>query len=381
MNNKAKLALAVIVAAAASLATNAQLCVKPGGRVQVGNYMFEDTTIINTPVDRRDTISSLKLFGYNYNGAGARMTFGDQPTRWTYNVAIGELSRHNDTDRLWLQGKVGLYFTAHSTIDTICYYDTSKDASFHFNTDVIADGILLGSDSRFKHDVNPVENGLDALEQLKAVSYKLNPHFTQETADKFYAEHGYSYNLSGKLENDREYFRQFYAELANQPARYGFIAQQVEEVLPELVHTDKAGYKYVDYIGVIPLLVNAVQELQAELAEVKGTAVQKSPARAPQQTSGTDGITDDLTAPALHQNIPNPFTADTHIRYCLPESVQQADLYIYDMQGHQIKKIAVTDRGESAVTIHGSELQAGMYIYALIADGQEVDSKRMILTK
>ena len=61
--------------------------------------------------------------------------------------------------------------------------------------------------------------------------------------------------------------------------------------------------------------------------------------------------------------------------------MQQADLYIYDMQGKQVKRITVSDRGESAVTLHGSELQAGMYIYALIADGQEVDSKRMILTK
>jgi hypothetical protein len=31
--------------------------------------------------------------------------------------------------------------------------------------------------------------------------------------------------------------------------------------------------------------------------------------------------------------------------------------------------------------IYASELAAGMYLYALIADGQEVDTKRMILTK
>jgi hypothetical protein len=32
-------------------------------------------------------------------------------------------------------------------------------------------------------------------------------------------------------------------------------------------------------------------------------------------------------------------------------------------------------------TIQGSEFQAGMYLYSLIADGKEVDTKRMILTK
>jgi len=38
-------------------------------------------------------------------------------------------------------------------------------------------------------------------------------------------------------------------------------------------------------------------------------------------------------------------------------------------------------RGESSQWISGSELSAGMYLYALIVDGKEVDTKRMILTK
>ena len=36
---------------------------------------------------------------------------------------------------------------------------------------------------------------------------------------------------------------------------------------------------------------------------------------------------------------------------------------------------------QNSVTIQGSSLQRGMYLYSLIADGQEVDTKRMILTK
>jgi len=33
------------------------------------------------------------------------------------------------------------------------------------------------------------------------------------------------------------------------------------------------------------------------------------------------------------------------------------------------------------IMIHGHELPAGMYLYALIADGTVIDTKRMILTK
>ena len=83
----------------------------------------------------------------------------------------------------------------------------------------------------------------------------------------------------------------------------------------------------------------------------------------------------------LYQNAPNPFSQDTEIKFYIPENVKVAQLCIYNMQGTQIKQILITQRGEGLRWISGSELSAGMYLYALIADGKEVDTKRMILTK
>ncbi|MDR3058575.1 MAG: T9SS type A sorting domain-containing protein, partial [Prevotella sp.] len=77
---------------------------------------------------------------------------------------------------------------------------------------------------------------------------------------------------------------------------------------------------------------------------------------------------------------PNPFQVKTEIRYFLPQEVQQAYLCIFDMQGKMLKKLDAP-AGENTLTIRGSELHAGMYLYSLIADGKEVDTKRMILTK
>ena len=54
---------------------------------------------------------------------------------------------------------------------------------------------------------------------------------------------------------------------------------------------------------------------------------------------------------------------------------------IYDMQGTQIKRIDISERGHSHIIINGSELKAGMYLYSLFANGMEIDTKRMILTK
>ena len=71
----------------------------------------------------------------------------------------------------------------------------------------------------------------------------------------------------------------------------------------------------------------------------------------------------------------------TEIKYYLPETTTQASLLIFDMYGTQLRDIQVDTFGNGFVTIDGNDLAAGMYIYALIADGKEIDSKRMILTK
>ncbi len=53
---------------------------------------------------------------------------------------------------------------------------------------------------------------------------------------------------------------------------------------------------------------------------------------------------------------------------------------VYDLTGAQRLCRNIKERGPVEVRIDGCELQPGMYIYALILDGTEFDSKRMILT-
>ena len=49
----------------------------------------------------------------------------------------------------------------------------------------------------------------------------------------------------------------------------GVIAQEVEKVLPEVVQTRDDGYKAVKYDKLVPLLINAINELKAEIEELK----------------------------------------------------------------------------------------------------------------
>jgi len=158
---------------------------------------------------------------------------------------------------------------------------------------------------------------------------------------------------------------------------YGLIAQELQEIYPDLVVESQDGYLAVNYLEIIPLLIRSVQELKAELdASKSGDApIQKAQAR------NTDVTNIDAVVTTLYQNMPNPFTESTVIRCDVAEDVAKADLYIYNMNGEQITEYSVTERGETSVTIDGGSLSAGMYLYALIADGQVIDTKRMILTK
>ena len=47
------------------------------------------------------------------------------------------------------------------------------------------------------------------------------------------------------------------------------IAQEIEEVLPEVVTTRDSGYKAVKYEKIVPLLIESIKELKAEIEELK----------------------------------------------------------------------------------------------------------------
>jgi hypothetical protein len=49
----------------------------------------------------------------------------------------------------------------------------------------------------------------------------------------------------------------------------GVIAQEVEEVLPQVVHTDADGMKSVAYGNIVGILIEAIKEQQKEIEELK----------------------------------------------------------------------------------------------------------------
>ena len=53
---------------------------------------------------------------------------------------------------------------------------------------------------------------------------------------------------------------------------YGFVAQELQEIAPELVREDADGVLSINYLELIPILIKKVQELSAEVEELKNTS-------------------------------------------------------------------------------------------------------------
>ncbi len=84
----------------------------------------------------------------------------------------------------------------------------------------------------------------------------------------------------------------------------------------------------------------------------------------------------------LEQNYPNPFNPKTIINYQLsmPNLVQ---LKVYDVLGNEVATLVnkKQNAGSYQVEFDGSNLPSGIYLYSLEADGNVLDTKRMILLR
>ncbi|MBO5679081.1 MAG: tail fiber domain-containing protein [Bacteroidaceae bacterium] len=233
-----------------------------------------------------------------------------------------------------------------------------------------ANAITTLSDSRVKRNIQSVtahESPLDNLMDMNVVEYNYIDIEAEiasfsETPDTVSSVRAIQGNELSLNEDDKH---------------YGLIAQELQKIYPNLVKEGRNGYLTINYIEMIPLLISSIQELNAKVEQYEnaGASTFKAQART------TDVANMEAVVTTLYQNTPNPFTESTLIRCDVAEDVAKADLYIYNMNGEQIAEYAVSERGATSITIDGGSLNPGMYLYALIADGQVIDTKRMILTK
>lgn len=107
--------------------------------------------------------------------------------------------------------------------------------------------VIVPSDVRWKENIAPVEDALGKIKQLNGYSFS----WKQTYLDSVGGADGYHVS-----EKD-----------------LGFIAQEVEEVLPEIVGTNSEGFKHVRYDRIIAVLVEAVKEQQKQIERLRDECI------------------------------------------------------------------------------------------------------------
>lgn len=243
------------------------------------------------------------------------------------------------------------------------------------------------SDQRLKTDIQPLENSLDILKEIKFYDYEYN-------------------GLAQSPANGKRY--------------YGVMAQEMARVMPNTVSNYSQKLNPTDskpsnllmfdpndlfYTG-----LNAIKELAAktealEDAQTKNQILEErvealedqmvqlidalktqSPVQPEQQLTQEHPDTPrnfHIGAAQLFQNSPNPLHQATKIRYYIPAHTSNASISIQDIHGKMIQQFSLKNTGEGEITFNAQQkgLVDGTYIYTLRIDGQVIDSKKMIFTE
>ncbi len=237
---------------------------------------------------------------------------------------------------------------------------------------------IVVSDKRLKKDVSEFKDGLKILEKIKPLWFSYNGEAGITTKDKF----------------------------------VGVIAQDMQEVAPytvgEYVYQDSLGNKssYLSYDAnaLTYIIVNSIQE-QQKIIEQKDKKIEELQKRLNNQENEINEIKNaikDISSsveecckisqqnvelnnkgetPYLEQNTPNPFSETTIIKYFIPANVVSAIVSIKDINGKELSKFSIVEKGNGQIILTAGTLKSGTYTYDLIIEGKVADSKKMIIIK
>jgi Chaperone of endosialidase/Secretion system C-terminal sorting domain len=302
---------------------------------------------------RSQSYGSKTNCGVYGEGNGGETTYG------VYAVANPTTSQ--------LSNSYGTYSIVNgsNTTNSINYGVYAKATGFnaiagYFDGKIFATSSLIASDKSLKKDILSEKSCMEKINKLKPVTYNM----IQNAA-----------NLKISVPSKMQ---------------HGFVAQDLELVYPEFVEevlhpvfnekneqTGTKTLKSVNYIGLISVLTQAMQEMSTEMTILKEKV---------KTLEGKNGnVTARMSANAatnsgyvLSQNTPNPFNSATTIEYAVPADQTNAAILIFNFTGETIKEFKLSD-AKGSITIQAAGMPKGIYFYALVVNGQEIITKKMIV--
>jgi hypothetical protein len=236
---------------------------------------------------------------------------------------------------------------------------SSGTVKFEANGVIRSLASIVTSDKNLKTNIKPLPNALDIVKGLEGKTY--------QWTDKVQKERG-----------------------ADNGLHVGFIAQDLQKIIPEVVITDKDGELGVNYNEIIPILSEAIKAQQKQIEsqsdqieELKKMIVSQytESQNSSGNTSKINVELSDKSVIVLGQNVPNPFTSFTTIEYNVPTDAKLAQINFTTIDGKPLKSVQITEKGKGVINVYSSELANGVYIYSLIVDGKLIDSKKMEIQK
>ncbi|BCX15076.1 MAG: hypothetical protein KatS3mg088_759 [Patescibacteria group bacterium] len=113
-------------------------------------------------------------------------------------------------------------------------------------------------------DINSAGIRYSSLNQRSDIRLKKNIQYLKET--NYYSN---SLSLISKLKAIEFEWK----DEKLKGKQFGYIAQEVQEIFPDLVLSDSNGYLGVNYISFIPFITNAIQEQQTQIEELKNNLI------------------------------------------------------------------------------------------------------------
>ena len=189
----------------------------------------------NTAGSSRMLIDSSGNVGIGYTSPGYSLEIassGSAGRARVYADGNGAIYSANGDVQLW----------TNNTAYAINFYSANKAAKILACTNagsvtVTGDLVAYGSpsDKRLKENIKPIENALDKVSKLQGVTFE--------------------WKKSDSILDIKE--------------DIGFIAQDVQKVIPELVRENEDGMLSMRHQGIAPILLEAIKELKAEIEELK----------------------------------------------------------------------------------------------------------------
>ena len=180
------------------------------------------------------TVNSLKLTCTDQSGRSSNVVRGIDvnATSQVFGVAGGQNVRAISATMSATNVSTNYVIYADNGGDSTSYgvYSTGKIAS---EKDIIA---FVSSDKRLKTNIKPVDDSLNKIIKLNGVSFEWKDGYDDRVENK---------------------------------TNLGIIAQDVQEVIPEIVKERKDGYLAVQYDQLVPVLIEAVKDQQKQIDELK----------------------------------------------------------------------------------------------------------------